>query len=70
MPSPLLQIQINKFARTLDLPSFFHYKHIASLINHPLLAQGEGLPFWFGVTFSAVLVLIYPVERTSFVCNP
>ena len=31
--------------RSLDLPSLFRYKHIASLKNHLSLAQGESLPY-------------------------
>ena len=45
--------------RASDFPSFFGYKHITSLKNHLLLAQGTGLPAGFGATFPAGFVLIY-----------
>ena len=45
--------------RTLDLPVFFLLKHITSLKDHPSLALGESLPYWFQGNFAAMFVLNY-----------
>ena len=45
--------------RTLDLPIFFHYKHITSLKIFPSPAPSESLPYWFQRNFLAMFVLSY-----------
>ena len=47
----------NLRGRTLDLPSFFRYKHIPFLKNLPLPAPNESLPYWFQGNFAASFVL-------------
>ena len=44
---------------TLDLPFFFHYKHITSLKKVPSPAPSESLRYWFLDSFAAMLVLNY-----------
>ena len=55
--------------RTLDLPFFFHYQHMISLKNHPSLAQGESLPYWFRGSFYDCVCFDLPAERISLVCS-
>ena len=51
----------NLRGRNLGFPIFFRYKHITSVKNHILLAQGESLPYWFlgniGLATSLSLVI-------------
>ena len=62
-------IKQNSREGTLDLPSFFRYKHITSLKNHLSLAQGESLIHWFRGNFCGRVCFDLPVERISFVCS-
>ena len=58
----------NQRDRTLDLPFFFHYKHIPSLKKLPSPASNESLPYWFQGNFATSFVFKILLERKSFVC--
>ena len=45
--------------RTMNLPSFFRYKHTTSPKNVPSPAPSENLPYWFRGNFAAMFVLNY-----------
>ena len=56
--------------RDLDLPIFFHYKHITSLKNHISCAQGQSLSYWSRGNFCDCVCFDLPGERISLVCSP
>ena len=43
--------------RTMDLPFFFRYMHMTSLVSLPLPASSESLLYWFQGNFAATFVL-------------
>ena len=45
--------------RALDLPLFFHYEHITSLINLPSPVPSESLSYWFQGNLAPMFVLNY-----------
>ena len=56
-PSAPESNRTNLPGKTMDLPFFFHYKHIASLKSLPLPTPSESLPYWFQGNFMATFVL-------------